>query len=135
MSGFWDVFAVAAGGAIGALARWSLTLIATAIPGGSPPWGTTVANVLGCGLIGIFVVLADFGTTDPDAVDHWPRLQLAIRVGLIGSITTFSTFVAEAIGMWQTGTLDRLAIYLAANLVLGTAAFVVVSSWARSNVI
>lgn len=131
MNGIFDVSAVALGGAIGALFRWSLAILASAIPGGSPPWGTTVANVIGCGLMGLFVVFTELDLTQSSSLHHSPRAQLAIRVGLIGSITTFSTFIAEAVAMWQIGQPTRLAVYLAANTILGLAAFLIVSTWAR----
>lgn len=139
-----DVIAVAAGGAAGALVRWTLTIIAASmasfdsaggLPIAGPPLGTTVANVLGCALMGWFVILAGTDLAASDAWHHTPRVQLAIRVGMIGALTTFSTFVAESVAMGQSGRPGSLAVYVLANVVLGTAAFLIVQHWARSGAV
>ena len=74
---------LAVGGALGSVARYLITLASAAIPGGSPMVGTTIANVIGCAAIGAFseyVVLTEHLSE---------RTQLAVRVGLLGGLTTF----------------------------------------------
>jgi fluoride exporter len=108
---------IAAGGALGALARW---VVAEALPdgAGSVPWATLLTNVAGCFLIGVLMVLV---------VERWPD-HLLVRpffgTGLLGGFTTFSTYVVD------TRTLvaaDRAAIgaaYLLGTLVIGLLAVV-----------
>src|SRR6476661_3436681 len=74
---------VAAGGALGAVARWAL---AEALPheAGSFPWSTWVTNVLGCFLIGVLMVVV---------VERWPDRRLVrpfFGTGILGGFTTFS---------------------------------------------
>lgn len=112
---FLDIAAVAAGGAIGSVLRFLITLAATATLGLGAA-GTVAVNVIGCLLIGGLAEAALLGTAIPD------RLQLAIRVGLLGGLTTFSTFGYEAIVFSQKSGLGAASIYVAANLLLGLAA-------------
>ena len=120
VSPIMQTFAVAAGGAAGALMRYGITLAAVAIPGGSAIWGTTVANVVGCGLMGLAIPLS---VADPPPQWAGPAMQLAVRVGLIGSLTTMSTFVAESFVMATTDPPAKWVVYVAANLILGTLVF------------
>ena len=69
------------GGALGSLARWSLAEVTPA------PWGTFVANLTGCLVIG---VLAGWLF-----VRH-PHLRLLLGVGFLGGCTTFSAHLLDA---------------------------------------
>lgn len=110
-----DVAAVAIGGAVGSSLRFLVTLAAaTAL--GMGAIGTVVVNVLGCLLIGGLAEATILGTSMPD------RLQLAIRVGLLGGLTTFSTFGYETVVFAEKDGLGPAAAYVTTNLVLGIAA-------------
>ncbi|WP_417744428.1 fluoride efflux transporter FluC [Rosistilla oblonga] len=112
---FADVLAVAAGGAIGSALRFLVTLAAaTALGLGAA--GTIAVNVLGCLLIGGLAEATILGTSMPD------RLQLAIRVGLLGGLTTFSTFGYEAVVFAEKDGFGPAAAYVTTNLVLGIGA-------------
>lgn len=109
-----DLAAVAAGGAGGSVLRFLLTLAASAVPGGTSLIGTTVANLLGCLAIG---ALAEWGLQEAFA---WsPRSLLAIRVGLLGGLTTFSTFAFEAVWLGGQGRVTLMALHVGVNLGLG----------------
>ena len=118
MATWLNLLAVACGGAVGSLLRYLITLLAIAIPGGSSLWGTTVANVLGCAALGGLIQY----TAAEQGIDE--RLQLAIQVGLLGGLTTFSTFAAESAQLATAGRLPLASLYMAANLLLGWAALV-----------
>ena len=88
------VVLVAAGGAIGAIARY---LIGLAMTGMSPsfPFATLLVNLSGCFLIG--VVSAWFEARG--AEDETLRIFLA--VGVLGGFTTFSAFGNETFALMR----------------------------------
>ena len=101
---------VAAGAAIGGLARyWCSGAIAHAF-GETFPWGTLVVNVVGSTLIGfVFVV------TGPDGrVLMETAHRQFIMTGIFGGFTTFSSFSLQTLTLLQDG--ERL--YAAANVAL-----------------
>ncbi|MEU8665925.1 CrcB family protein [Streptomyces anulatus] len=80
--------AVAAGGALGALARYG-ALVLWPTPRGGFPWTVFVVNVSGCALIGVLMVL----TVERGRVTH-PLVRPFLGVGVLGGFTTFSTYAA-----------------------------------------
>ena len=87
--------------------------------------GTTVSNVLGCGLIGALIA---YGAVDNNLSE---RMALAIRVGFLGGLTTFSTFAAESAGLTTEGRWLVSGLYVTANLFLGWGALFLGSSLVR----
>ncbi len=114
--GMGDGLAVAAGGAVGALARSGL---AEALPRGAAgwPWGTLLANVAGTLLLALLARRAVAG-----------RARLALGPGLCGALTTFSTLQVELVALAREGAVATAAAYAAVSLVAGLAA----ASLARS---
>jgi len=86
------VFAVCLGASVGALARWQLGLWFNH-PGAWLPWGTLAANLIGGYVIG---VLAGVFLIYPDINPAW---RLLLVTGLMGGLTTFSSFSAEVVEM------------------------------------
>lgn len=106
--------AIAAGGAVGSLARFSASLVARSIAPGWP-WGTLFVNVLGSLLIGVLV--AWFGLRPAsDAV------RLGLVTGVLGGFTTFSAFSIESIEMLRAGDTACGLAYVAVSVVLGLGA-------------
>ncbi|NJP34439.1 FluC/FEX family fluoride channel [Micromonospora thermarum] len=101
--------AVAAGGALGALARAG---VSAALPPGPTgfPWATFAVNLSGCLLIGVLMaVLARHGG---------PALARPfLGVGMLGGYTTFSTYAVEAHHLVVAGAPATALAYLAATLV------------------
>lgn len=91
-----SVAAIGGGAALGALLRWVLaTRLNHLLP--ALPLGTLAANLLGGYLVGVAVALL---AQRPD----WPpELRLFLVTGLLGGLTTFSTFSAEVVGQLQSG--------------------------------
>lgn len=91
-----SVIAICLGACLGALARWRLSLW---LNEGSAllPWGTLTANWVGAYLVGFAVVVFQSQTQ----LD--PAWRLAIITGLLGALTTFSTFSVEVVSMLQHG--------------------------------
>lgn len=63
----------------------------------SLPLGTLVANLVGGGLMGMVLALVQGGAVLS------PTLKLFLTTGLLGGLTTFSTFSAEGLHLLQRG--------------------------------
>lgn len=105
---------IAAGGALGSLARWGLT---TVLPHGghSWPWATFLTNVSGCLLLGVLMafVLGPWS--------HTRYLRPFLGVGVLGGYTTFSTYELETYVLG--GHAPALAmLYLLASVAAGIGA-------------
>jgi fluoride exporter len=103
---------IAAGGALGALARYALGGWVHSWAGAALPWGTLAANVLGAILLGLTVRLAQQVALSPNG-----RAFLAI--GFCGAFTTFSTFSYETVALLRDGEWGRATAYSLGSLVLG----------------
>lgn len=99
MTGF---LAVAAGGAVGAAARYAVSLIP--VKSGFPIL-TLITNILGALLIGFIV-----GTAEKHEVPAW--LMLFLKTGVCGGFTTFSTFSLEALGLMEKKEYAAGALYI-----------------------
>lgn len=101
--------AVGAGAAIGAWLRWGLGLWMN-------PWfvtlplGTLAANLVGGALMGAVLALVH---TLPALS---PALKLFLTTGLLGGLTTFSTFSAEGLHLLQRGEWGWLALHMLAHV-------------------
>ncbi len=114
-----QLLAVGLGGFIGAIARYALTgLMQRKFPEFFPA-GTLLVNVLGCLVIGVLMafVVKERGTLS----DH-ETLRLFLITGILGSLTTFSTFGYETVQFIQDSNLRMATWNVAGNLVLGFAA-------------
>jgi CrcB protein len=100
--------AVAAGGALGATARFAVGRLLAASPG---RYGTLVVNVLGSFALGVVV----YGGVDSTAV-------LFFGTGFCGAFTTFSSFSVQTVDLWREGRPAASVLNAAANLVLAGAA-------------
>ena len=89
-----SVIAICLGACVGALARWRLGLWLTT-PGALLPWGTLAANWIGAYAIGLAFA---FFNAQPQLDPVW---RLAIVTGLLGALTTFSTFSIEVMTLLQ----------------------------------
>jgi CrcB protein len=87
-----SIVSIIIGASIGALLRFGLGLSLNALfP--TLPLGTLCANLLGGFLIGVVIaIIRQYGPLPQP-------LQLAIVTGFLGSLTTFSTFSAEAVNL------------------------------------
>ncbi|MGD9026591.1 MAG: CrcB family protein, partial [Methyloceanibacter sp.] len=83
------LLSVAAGGAIGASARYLLGLGMGRLFGFGFPWATLTANILGCFLMGMLIeLMALRWTVHQD-------LRAFLALGVLGGFTTFSSFSAD----------------------------------------
>lgn len=108
------VVAICIGASVGALARWRLGVWLNT--GGVLPWGTLAANLIGGYLVGVCIA----------AFEALPQLdpvwRLALVTGLLGGLTTFSSFSAEVSQMLLAQryalALGTAALHLAGSLAL-----------------
>jgi fluoride exporter len=112
MINFSSVLVLAAGGAIGALLRFSIYLIADRYLNKDLPWGTLIVNLIGSLLIG--VLWSYF-----DKTNITPAIRIFLFVGILGSFTTFSTFAFENLSLAQEGAFRTMAVNILLNNVLG----------------
>ncbi|MFJ3306985.1 fluoride efflux transporter CrcB [Streptomyces sp. NPDC086549] len=115
---------VALGGALGATARYALTLW-WPTPSGGFPWATFVTNVVGCAVIGVFMVII---------TDVWAAHRLVrpfFGTGVLGGFTTFSTYAVDIQRLADSGHPAKGLAYLAATLCAALAAVWLGSAAAR----
>ena len=111
-------FAVAAGGALGSLARFWLAAAMAALTGPRFPWGTLLINVAGSAIIGLVAAL----TLTPARVAMHPDLRVFLMVGVCGGFTTFSAFSLQTLELLQAGEAWPAAGYVLGSVVLCLAA-------------
>lgn len=103
------VVAAIAAGAIASVIRYLVTRVT---PAG---WGVLVVNVVGSGIGGVVLGLAERGAMDAD-------LRLILLGGFCGGLTTFSTWSVESVQLIRDGKWRVALLSIGTNLVLGVAA-------------
>jgi len=104
--------AIAAGGAIGAVARYGVSRASLHLLGPAFPWGTLTANTLGSFLMGVLV--AWLSRHNGEATP----LSAFLTVGVLGAFTTFSTFALDAVMLAKDRSLTIAGVYIAASIIL-----------------
>lgn len=106
------VLAVGVLGGVGAIARFLLDGQVSDWISASPfPFGTFAVNLLGSGLLGLFVGAA-----------LGKNAYTLLGTGLIGAFTTFSTWAFESHRLGEDGSLPVGVANFAVSLILGVAA-------------
>ena len=123
--------AVFVGAGCGACLRWWLGLALDPIfP--TLPFGTLTANLLGGYLIGVAMVTFSVKSGLP------PEIRLLVITGLLGGLTTFSTFSAEVVSLLERAqfgwALATAGVHLGGSLVL-TWAGITTARWCWRGVI
>ncbi len=117
--------AICVGASAGALARWGLGLWLS--PGGTIPWGTLAANLIGGYLVGICVAVFQ---TLPQLDPVW---RLALVTGFLGGLTTFSSFSAEVVTLLLQQryalALGTAGVHVAGSLLLTVAGIWTANHW------
>ena len=104
--------AIAAGGALGALARYGVASAVHGALGRGFPYGTLVVNALGSLLIGVcYVALVE----RTQAAGEWRAL---LMVGFLGAFTTFSTFSLESLGLLERAEYGKAVANVLLNVLL-----------------
>ena len=108
---------VAAGGAVGAAARYLLT--EAFVPTLSQPMVTFMINIVGALLLG--VLLEALACRGPD-VGLRRALRLLLGTGVLGGFTTYSTLALDASGFLRAGQPLLMIGYGLGSVLLGLAA-------------
>lgn len=114
---FTSCLMVMLGGAIGSLARYVVSVLASPISR-NLPWGTILINVSGSFLIGLFGTLTLAHGRFPVS----ENLRLFVMIGVCGGFTTFSSFSLQTLDLLRAGAMTRAALNIALSVVLCVAA-------------
>jgi CrcB protein len=103
---------VAAGGSLGAVARYAVSLMVARFWMREFPLATLLINVSGCFILGFFSTFA------AERVSIDPSFRLFVATGFVGAYTTFSTFEYETARLTEAGTM----LWAAVNVLVSVAA-------------
>ncbi|MDT0610362.1 fluoride efflux transporter CrcB [Streptomyces lancefieldiae] len=121
------VVVVALGGGTGAAARYAASLWWPTQTGGFP-WTTFWVNVVGCAVIGVFMVVI---------TEVWAAHRLVrpfFGTGVLGGFTTFSTYAVDTRYLLGAGQVRTGLVHLAATPLAALTA-VWLAAWATRRVL
>lgn len=104
------------GGGLGSVVRFTLGKWISSLHTHHFPYGTLVANVLACFILGLIIGLADHRQL------FSPNARLFWTVGFCGGFSTFSTFSQETFYLLQGGFTLSSIIYVIVSLIFCVAA-------------
>lgn len=123
-----DLLFVGVGGMCGAVLRYLVMLGFAQISSAWAPAATLTVNVLGCFAMGYFTQWSlDGGNSSTWTI-------LVIRVGLLGSFTTFSSYALDVVRAWSEGRATLSAALLVSHILLGIAAIGLGFAMAKSAI-
>ena len=122
------VLAVAAGGALGSVARYMVGIGSTKLFGLAFPWGTLTINIVGSFLIGVFVELFALKWDLPQ------EARVFLTVGICGGFTTFSAFSLDAYVLIERGEWWLATGYVVGSVLLSIGALVAALHLVRAAV-
>jgi CrcB protein len=107
------VLLVGTGGAIGAMARYGVSVGVGRLWPMSFPLATLLVNVIGSLAMGIVIgLLVRF-------LPPWQNeARLFVAVGVLGGFTTFSSFSLDTIALIERGALAQAALYVGLSVVV-----------------
>ncbi len=108
--------AIAAGGAVGAMARYFVTNVCAAVFGTGFPTGTFVVNIAGSLFLGWFYTVTTTRIPMSDVA------RLAVATGFVGALTTFSTYMFESQALFRDGATAKALLNVVGSVIVGLAA-------------
>jgi CrcB protein len=105
---------VALGGALGSVARYACSDLASRWLGATFPWGTLFVNVSGSFVIGLLAALV---TADGRPL-LGPDARAFMMIGVLGGFTTFSSFSLETLNLVRGGAIGAAAANTALSVAL-----------------
>lgn len=112
------ILAIAAGGAVGAVARHFAAHFIASLAGHGFPWGILAVNVLGSLIMGVLIEVM--------ALVWSPGMEVRafLVVGILGSFTTFSTFALDTVTLMGRGQSITAAAYIGASVIVAVLALI-----------
>ena len=105
-----SILLVGLGGGVGSMLRYLTSVVVNKYVQSNFPIATFAVNMLGCLLIGVLISLFDKQQlANPD-------LRLLFITGFCGGFTTFSTFAAKNIDLFQSGHSLTALLYIGASI-------------------
>lgn len=120
------LLAVFIGGGTGSVARWLLSMRFNPLHQ-AIPLGTLAANLIGAFIIGMGLAWFNRMTH----ID--PMWKVLITTGFCGGLTTFSTFSAETVFLFQEGRIGWALVNIAINMI-GSFTMTGIAFWLFSSV-
>lgn len=110
---FYTYALVAAGGAVGTMARYCLSLVALPLSK-NLPWGIIFINIVGSFIIGFFGTL----TLAHGRFPLSENARLFVMVGFCGGFTTFSSFSLRTLDLLRGGAIGWAVVNILISVVL-----------------
>jgi CrcB protein len=107
-----NVLLVGAGGALGAMLRYAVGVLALRALPSSFPYGTFIVNVTGCFAIGLLAALFDRTASGLGSRLFW-------MAGVLGGYTTFSAFGYDTLILLRQGSGAAAAFNAAGQVLAG----------------
>ena len=107
-----NIICVGCGGFLGAISRYIISIYTSKQFLFKIPLGTLIVNVLGGFLIGLIMDL----TIKNNFIS--PQIKLFLTTGIMGGLTTFSTFSYETIVLIKEGNILLAILNILLNLIL-----------------
>jgi len=107
---------IAAGGALGAIARYVVGAAVGSRMGIKFPYGTLIINISACLIIGFSITYLG------RRADLNPAWRYLIPIGFVGAYSTFSTYEWETFSTLRSGAFFLAALYAVGSLIVGLAA-------------
>jgi len=107
------VLLVGAGGAIGSMARYGLSVLVGRFWSGGFPLAILLTNILGSFLMGVLI-----GTLARTLPAHSNEIRLFVAIGVLGGFTTFSSFSLDTIVLMERGEIGQALLYVVLSVVI-----------------
>ncbi len=105
---------VGSGGFVGAILRYVLSGFVQNLSGSAVfPFGTLAVNMMGCFAIGLLSYMAEYRGL------FGAETRLFVFIGLLGALTTFSTFGHETYGLIKDARLSFALLNVGIHVVAG----------------
>ena len=110
-----NLVAIGIGGAIGALLRYGIAIATSSFVTleNDFPLGTFIANMIGAFLMGLFY------QTFNQSAGHSEPVRLFLTTGMLGALTTFSTFALEGVNLHRAGNVSVGLTYIVLSNICG----------------
>jgi CrcB protein len=115
-SAFSAAGAVAAGGALGSLARHGVNIAIAQMADRPVPYATAAVNIIGSAVIGVLAGLIASGR-----LSMTPILRTFVFVGLLGGFTTFSSLMLDTLTLTHTNARTLAMSNVIGQTVIGLA--------------